>query len=136
MIAILHRPSFREVTNIHHNQERFTMAAPHKTTANPQVDVKIVKVGGKSANWFVKPLTIGENTRVVWHCGIDSFIIWFPKNHNPLANGNTEIYGKNGKASAVVGTKTGTYHYCILVVEDNGDVHLVEGNSPPTMVIE
>ena len=112
------------------------MAATQKTTANPQVDVRIVKVGGKGANWFVKPLKIKTGTKVVWHCGIDSFTIWFPKNHNPLANGNSEIYGKNGKASAVVGTKPGTYHYCILVTEDNGDVHLVEGNSPPTMIIE
>ena len=112
------------------------MAATLKTPANPQVDVKIIKVGGISANWFVKPLTVKSNTKVVWHCGIDSFTIWFPKNQNPLANGNAEIYGKNGKATAVVGSKLGTYYYCILVTEDNGDVHLVEGNSPPTMVIE
>jgi hypothetical protein len=112
------------------------MAAMQKTPTNAQVDVKIIKVGGKGANWFVKRLTIPTNSRVVWHCGIDSFTIWFPKNHNPIANGSTEVYGKNGKASAVVGSKTGTYYYCILVTEDNGDVHLVEGNSPPTMVIE
>ena len=112
------------------------MAAPQKVQANPQVDVKIVKVGGKSANWFVKPLTVQPNTKVVWHCGIDSFTIWFPKDHNPLARGNNEIYGKNGKASVVVGSKAGTYYYCILVTEDNGDVHLVEGNSPPEMVIQ
>ncbi len=112
------------------------MATAPKKSGNPQVDAKIIKVSGKSANWFVKPLTIGPNTRVVWHCGIDSFTIWFPKDTTPLAGGKTEIYGKNGKASAVVGSKPGTYYYCILVTEDNGDVHLVEGNSPPTMVIQ
>jgi hypothetical protein len=112
------------------------MAATQKTLVTPQVDVRVVKVGGKSANWFVKPLSVKPNTKVVWHCGIDSFTIWFPKNHNPLANGNTEVYGKNGKASAVVGTKKGKYQYCMLVTEDNGDVHLVEGNSPPEMEIQ
>ena len=111
------------------------MAATPKTPANPQVDVKIVKVGGKGANWFVKSLILQPNAKVVWHCGIDSFTIWFPKNHNPIANGNTEIYGKNGKASAVVGTKKGTYCYCVLVTDEEGNVHLVEGNSPPEIEI-
>jgi hypothetical protein len=112
------------------------MADTQKKPAGPQVDVKIIKVGGTNANWFVKSLHIDPNTKVVWHCGIDSFTIWFPKNHNPLANGNTEVYGKNGKASAVVGNKKGTYHYCILVTDEKGDVHLVEGNSPPKMEIQ
>ena len=110
-------------------------ATPNKLS-NPQVDAKILIVKGESANWFVKPLNVQPNTKVIWHCGINSFTIWFPKNLNPLADGKTEIHGKNGKASAVVGSKTGTYCYCILVTDDNGVVHLVEGNSPPTMVIE
>jgi hypothetical protein len=112
------------------------MATPQQKPANPQVDAKIIIIKGEQANYFVKPLNIQPNTKVVWHCGIDSFTIWFPKNHNPLASSTTEVYGKNGKASAVVGSKVGTYHYCILVTDEDGVVHLVEGNSPPSMVIE
>jgi hypothetical protein len=111
------------------------MATTQKKTASPQVEVTIVTVKGDRANYFVKPLKIEKNTKVVWRCGINSFIIWFPKDHNPIANGHTEIYGINGKASAVVGTKEGTYYYCVLVSDEDGNVHLVEGNSPPEMVI-
>ena len=112
------------------------MATTPKKPAPPQVDVKIIILRGGNANWFIRPLKVHPNTKVVWHCGINSFTIWFPKDTNPIASDKTEIYGKNGKASAVVGSKTGTYCYCILVTDDNGVVHLVEGNSPPTMVIE
>lgn len=112
------------------------MPTTQKKSANPEVDVRIVIVKGERANWFIKPLEVPRNAKVIWHCRLNSFTIWFPSEHNPLANGKTEIYGKNGKASAVVGSKSGTYHYCILVTDEDGVVHLVEGNSPPTMVIE
>jgi hypothetical protein len=112
------------------------MAATQKKAANPQVDAKILILKGDRANYFVKRLEVEQNSKIVWHCGINSFTIWFPKNHNPIANGSTEIYGKNGKASAVVGSKPGTYHYCIVVADEKGHLHLVEGNSPPEMVIQ
>jgi hypothetical protein len=112
------------------------MSTTPKKPAIPQVDAKIVIVKGESANWFIKPLEVPPNAKAIWHCRLNSFTIWFPSEHNPIAGGKTEIYGKNGKASAVVGSKTGTYYYCILVTDEDGVVHLVEGNSPPTMVIE
>ncbi len=112
------------------------MSTIPKKLANPQVDARIIIVKGDRANWFIKPLKVQPDTKVTWRCGLNSFTIWFPKDNNPIANGNTEIYGKNGKASAVVGSKTGTYYYGIHVTDEDGVVHLVEGNSPPTMVIE
>jgi hypothetical protein len=111
------------------------MATTPKNAVTPQVDVRITIIKGDHSNYFVKPLDVEPNTKVVWHCGIDSFTIWFPKEHNPIANGHTEIYGKNGKATALVGSKKGTYYYCVLVTDENGSVHLVEGNSPPEMEI-
>jgi hypothetical protein len=132
--SIIHH--LNETTNIHDKPERFLMPATQKKAVNPQVDVKIVTVKGDHVNYFVKPLKIDENTKVVWHCGINNFTIWFPKDHNPIANGHTEIYGKNGKASAVVGSEKGNYAYCILVTDEEGHVHLVEGNSPPVMEIQ
>jgi hypothetical protein len=107
-----------------------------KKPAIPQIDAKILILRGGNANWFIKRLKVHPNTKVIWHCRLNSFTIWFPKNHNPIANGKTEIYGKNGKASAVVGSKEGTYYYSILVTDEKGEVHLVEGNSPPTMEIQ
>ena len=112
------------------------MSATQKKAVNPQVDVTIVTVKGDHANYFIKPLKVKENTKIVWHCGINNFTLWFPKDHNPIANGHTEIYGKNGKASAVVGSNKDTYAYCILVADEGGHVHLVEGNSPPEMEIQ
>ena len=112
------------------------MADIQKKSGNPEVEAKIVTVPGVRSNWFVKKLDLKPNTKVTWRSGINSFIVWFPKDHNPVASGKTEIYGKNGKASAEMGSKAGTYTYCILVTDEAGEVHLVEGNSPPTMVIE
>ena len=111
------------------------MAAPSKKSADPQVDAKINIVKGGNANWFIKPITVQANTKVTWHCRLNSISIWFPKDNNPLAGGKNEVSGKNGRVSAVVGSKKGKYSYCILVTEDNGQVHLVEANSPPEMEI-
>jgi hypothetical protein len=111
------------------------MSEPIKTTHH-DVEAKIVMLKGGHSNWFVKTLTVKQNSRVTWRCGLHTLTVWFPKDHTPLANGKSEIHGKNGKASAEIGSKTGTYHYCILVTDEGGGVHLVEGNSPPTMIIE
>ncbi len=111
------------------------MSATQKNPASPQHDEKIIIVKGGNANWFIKPIKVHANTKVTWHCRLNSISIWFPKDNNPLAGGKNEVYGKNGKANAVVGSKKGKYYYCILVTEDNGEVHLVEANSPPEMEI-
>jgi len=111
------------------------MIATSKTPASPEVDAKIIVTKGGNANWFIKPIKVHPHTKVTWHCRLNSISIWFPKDNNPLAGGKNEVYGKNGKASAVVGSKKGKYYYCILVTEDNGEVHLVEANSPPEMEI-
>lgn len=112
------------------------MAATQKKTASPQHDERIIVIKGGNANWFIKQIKVHPHTKVTWHCRLNRISVWFPEDKNPFASGKNQVYGKNGKASAVVGTKKGKYEYCILVTEDNGDVHLVEGNSPPTMVIE
>lgn len=113
------------------------MSAMPGSPVNPPVDVKIVMVKGERANWFVKPLKIHANTKVTWHCRLNGITIWFPSKENPLKDSKkNEIRGKNGRASAAVGSKKGVYHYCILVTDEKGVVHLVEGNSPPTMVID
>jgi hypothetical protein len=122
-------------TNNPHREGKTHMAISPNKSAPPQVDVKIVVVKGDHANYFVKPLKVEANSKVVWHCGINNFVLWFPKDNNPIANGHTEIHGKNGKASAVVGSKKGVYQYSALVTDEGGNVHLVEGNSPPEMVI-
>jgi hypothetical protein len=112
------------------------MPATQKNNATPEHNEKIVIIKGGNANWFIKQIKVHPNTKVTWHCRLNNISVWFPKENTPLAGGKNEVYGKNGKASAVVGSKKGTYHYCLLVTEDNGDVHLVEGNSPPEMIIQ
>jgi hypothetical protein len=112
------------------------MSIEQKKSEHPETEAKIVMLKGGNANWFVKSLIIKANSKVTWRCGLHTITLLFPKDHTPLAGGKTEILGKNGKATAEVGSKKGIYQYCILVTDEAGVVHLVEGNSPPTMVIQ
>jgi hypothetical protein len=111
------------------------MSTAIKSSKTPEVDVRIAVLKGGNENWFIKPIKVAPNSRVTWHCRLDRISIWFPKDKNPLAGKSNEVYGKNGKATAIVGSKPGKYFYCILITEDNGQVHLVESNSPPEMEI-
>ena len=111
------------------------MPATQKKTAIPEHDERIIVIKGGNANWFIKKIKVHPHTKVTWHCRLNKISIWFPADKNPLVGGKNQVYGKNGKASAVVGANKGKYHYCILVTEDNGQVHLVEANSPPEMEI-
>jgi hypothetical protein len=77
--------------------------------------------------------------KVTWHCEDSDFIVWFPKDRNPL-EGNNEIPSTNRQAKATVRPyddkmiKPGAkFHYCILLLDKED---MVEGNSPPTMIIE
>ncbi len=80
-----------------------------------------------------------EKTKVTWRCEDSDFILWFPKNRNPF-DGDNEISSKNRQAEANVRPyddkliKPGAkFRYCILLLDKED---MVEGDSPPTMIIE
>jgi hypothetical protein len=99
-----------------------------------EIEIKVVK--GERANWFVKPTKVPPGSTVTWHCPNSDFVIWFPGKKNPLTGGTNELYSRQGKASAVVGFKTDTYYYTVLAKDQKGATHLIEGNSPPEMIIQ
>ena len=98
------------------------------------VDVSIAKVPGPTSNWFVKPIKIARGGTITWHCSECQIYLWFPSK-DALKGGTNGIHRKN-PVTVTVGTNPGTYYYTMLVKDYDGHMHLVEGNSPPEVIIE
>jgi hypothetical protein len=100
-----------------------------------KVDVRIIRVHGGNANWFVKKIEVEAGGKVTWYCKHYEIFVWFTDKH-ALKLGKVHVHGTKGQVSVDVGTKKGRYFYAMMIKDDNGEMHLVEGNSPPEMVIE
>lgn len=107
------------------------------------------KIGGKYKFPWYMPYKVdllrvkvdsASPTKVTWECPDSEFTVWFPQNNNPLV-GSNEVYSKNRVAEAQVkpfklekGEHKKFFYGILLTDTDKEDV--VEGNSPPTMIIE
>lgn len=97
-----------------------------------------VKINDNPAgHWRVGKLILDASTRTAtWDCPNCSITVMFPATRSPLSNGETQKTGTGSVTAQIdIGAK-GYYPYCILVQDQDGDFHLVEGNSPPEMIIE
>ena len=60
----------------------------------------------------------------------------FPTARTPLPDRQTEVSGQNRVTTSFDPEARGYYPYCALIQDENGDFHLVEGNSPPEVIIQ
>jgi hypothetical protein len=64
----------------------------------------------------------------------------FPHQRTPLAEGDTQVHGSSPLTVTLAlpdeENAYGSYPFCVLIQDADGAFHLVEGNSPPEMVIE
>lgn len=98
----------------------------------------------KTPNWMVDDFHVLPGDPVTWdgaQFGSD-FIVWFPRDRNPLVE-NNELKSNRGEVNATVKPLDGTtikrgerFPYCILLLsEPNKDV-VVGEKSPPEMIID
>ncbi len=98
----------------------------------------------KTPKWMVENLHALPGESVTWdgtQFGSD-FIVWFPRDRNPLVEGN-ELRAVGGEVHATVKQPYGglittgaAFRYCILLTDEvNKDV-VVGENSPPEMIID
>lgn len=100
-----------------------------------KVDVRIIRVQGGNANWFVKKIEVEAGGKVTWYCKHFEMFVWFT-DKNALKLGKMHAHSTKGQLTVDVGSKKGTYPYVMMIKDDKGEMHLVEGNSPPEMIIQ
>jgi hypothetical protein len=74
--------------------------------------------------------------QIKWKCPNCNIFIIFPAKRTPFAGGETEASGKSPVSGTIDGKANGFFIYSAMVQDQHGDLHVVEGNSPPEMVIE
>jgi hypothetical protein len=90
-----------------------------------------------SGHWKVDKVVLDSNTReATWECPGCKIFVLFLHARTPLLNGDTEVSGQDSVFTQLDTNAKGYYPYCILVQDADGNFHLVEGNSPPEMIIE
>ena len=91
-----------------------------------------------TGNWIVDTIKAKKSDTVTWRCTDKSALIFvmFPSVRTPLPNNQTECNGKGFVKAHFSKDAGGYYPYCILVQDANGSFHTVDGNSPPTMIID
>jgi len=84
--------------------------------------------------WRVSRVYGKGDDRVKWKCPGCNIFIFFPSNRTPLAG--TEVRGNSSATASIRKDAQGYYVYSAMIQEKSGEMHVVEGNSPPDMVIE
>jgi hypothetical protein len=74
--------------------------------------------------------------QVKWKAPNCNIFITFPASRTPLLNGATEASGRSPLSAGIDPKASGYFVYLAMVQDKEGELHLVEGNSPPEMVIE
>ncbi len=82
---------------------------------------------------FVGKMEHAPGEEVTWTCDDSEFRIWFPPEHDPLEPGPDVSKGRTLTRKLRKGLKPGDeFEYSMYCFKDE---HLVEGNSPPIMII-
>jgi len=90
-------------------------------------------------NWRVKRHAVKRTGNITFTCDVDGCHVWvmFPDGRTPLASAKTQEHGDCPLTVTieVASGKEGVYPYCVLVQDSNQEFHLVEGISPPELII-
>ena len=105
---------------------------------SPSFYRKKVKINPNPAgHWRVGKIILDSITRTAtWDCPNCAIVVMFPTARTPLLNKATEVIGQGSAVAQLDSNAKGYYPYCIMVQDADGDFHLVEGNSPPEMIVE
>ncbi|MFQ5865532.1 MAG: hypothetical protein ACE5IW_09920 [bacterium] len=94
---------------------------------------KIEKKGVLKKRWKIKRVKAIKDDEITWEANDGDITIWFPPGMDPLEIHQKTISSGTSLTRKIPPNVTGTYEYSIFCHKDK---QMVEGNSPPQIIID